>query len=98
MQSKNESSKFSRAQIEEVSSSVPTVTHEDMSPPKSLDRHGGPETLVESTPNSTLQSRPVGQLNSYLKKVDELGNSTLKEIAHVTFQLGTQSYSGDYYG
>ena len=64
-----------------------------MAPPRSLDRDGVPETLVESTPKSTLQSRLVGQLKSCLNKVDELGNNTLKETAHVTFQLDNEELS-----
>lgn len=90
LQSKNESLKLPRVQIEEGSSSVPAVTQEEMAPPRSLDRHGVPETPVESTPKSTLQSRPVGQLKSCLKKADELGNSTLKETVRVTFQLDSE--------
>lgn len=93
LQSKNESSKLSRVQIEEVSSSVPAVTQEDMALPRSLDRHGVPETPVESTPKSTLQSRPLGQLKSCLKKADEVGNSTLKETVRVTFQLDSEELS-----
>lgn len=93
LQSKTESLKLSRIQSEEVSPSLPAVTQEDMAPLRSLDRHGVPETPIESNPKSTLQLRPVGQLKSCLKKADELGNGTLKETVRVTFQLDSEELS-----
>lgn len=93
LQSKTETLKLSRIQSEEVSSSVPAVTQEDMAPLRLMDKHGVPETPVESTPKSTFQSRPVSQLKSCLKKADELGNGTLKETARVTFQLDSEELS-----
>jgi len=84
---------LSRVQNEEVCLPVPTVTQEDVAPLRSLDRHGVPEALVESTPKLILQSRPVAQLKSCLKKEDEPVNVTLKKTVRVTFQLDSKELS-----
>lgn len=76
-----------KTSIEDVPSSLPDNEIRDLGP---LGASNGPkveEAGGDCTPTYEVQSAPLVQLKSCLKKPDELGNNSAKESARVTFLL-----------
>lgn len=76
-----------KTSIEDVPSSLPDNEIRDLGP---LGSSNGPkveEAGGDFTPTYEVQSAPLVQLKSCLKKPDELGNNSAKEYARVTFLL-----------
>lgn len=76
-----------KTSIEDVSSSLPDNEIRDVGPLGSSDGPKVEEALGDCTPTYEVQSSPLVQLKSCLKKPDELGNNSAKESARVTFLL-----------
>lgn len=76
-----------KTSIEDVPSSLPDNEIRDVGPSGLSDGPKDEEALGDGTPTYEVQSSPLVQLKSCLKKPDESGNNSAKESARVTFLI-----------